>query len=82
MLQTLTLSNKPAKVLESQEKEMKQKYLQARLERRRHFPPFVCSVWMACCLLDERQESFAKKRLEADKLAASKWEESCSQVCG
>ena len=51
MLQTLTLSNKPAKVLESQEKEMKQKYLQARLERRRHFPPFVCSVWMACCLL-------------------------------
>jgi hypothetical protein len=35
----------PAKVLvESQEKEKKRKYLEACLERRRHFTPFVCSV--------------------------------------
>jgi hypothetical protein len=34
----------PAKVLKSQEREKKRKYLENSLEQRRHFTPFVCSV--------------------------------------
>ena len=65
----------PAKVLESQEKEKKRKYLEACLERRRHFTPFVFSV---DGLLGREAQTFAKRL--AAKLA-SKWEKSYSQVC-
>ena len=34
----------PAKVLESQEKEKKQNYLEACLQQGHHFTPFICSV--------------------------------------
>jgi hypothetical protein len=66
----------PAKVLESQEKEKKRKYLEACLERRRHFTPFVCSV---DGMLGREAKTFAKRL--AAKLA-NKWEKSYSQVCG
>jgi hypothetical protein len=66
----------PAKVLESQEKEKKRKYLEACLERRRHFTPFVCS---ADGMLGREAKTFAKRL--AAKLA-NKWEKSYSQVCG
>ena len=46
----------PAKVLESQEKE--KKCLEARLERCRHFTPFVCSV---DGLLGTEAQTFAKR---------------------
>jgi hypothetical protein len=66
----------PAKVLESQEKEKKQKYLEACLERRRHFTPFVCSV---DGMLGREAKTFAQ-RLAA--MLANRWEKSYSQVCG
>jgi hypothetical protein len=67
----------PAKVLESQEKEKKRKYLEAAcLERRRHFTPFVCSV---DGMLGQEAKIFAEPL--AAKLA-NKWEKSYSQVCG
>ena len=37
-------SRAPAKVLESQEREKKKKYLEPCLQRRRHFTPFVVSA--------------------------------------
>ena len=55
----------PAKVLESQEKEKKRKYLEACLERRRHFTPFVCSV---DGMLGREAKTFAKRL--AAKLAS------------
>ena len=42
----------PMKVLEAHEREKKNKYLEACLEQRRHFPPFVVS---ADGLIAERQ---------------------------
>jgi hypothetical protein len=64
-------------LLESQEKEKKRKhYLEACLERRRHFTPFVCSV---DGMLGREAKTFAKRL--AAKLA-NKWEKSYSQVCG
>ena len=39
------LSSSPAKVILSQEKEKKRKYLTACLEQRRHFAPYVCDVY-------------------------------------
>jgi hypothetical protein len=66
----------PAKVLESQEKEKKRKYLESCLEYRRHFTPFVCSV---DGMLGREAKTFAKRL--AAKLA-NKWEKSYSQVCG
>jgi hypothetical protein len=66
----------PAKELESQEKEKKRKHLEACLERRCHFTPFVCSV---DGMLGREPKTFAKHL--AAKLA-NKWEKSYSQVCG
>jgi hypothetical protein len=66
----------PFKVLESQEKEKKWKYLGACLENRRHFTPFVLSV---DGLLGREAKTFAKRL--AGKLAG-KWQKPCSQVCG
>ena len=65
-----------AKVLESQEKEKKKRRLEACLERRRHFTPFVCSVDG----LLGREAQTLTKRLAA-KLA-NKWEKSRSQARG
>jgi hypothetical protein len=65
----------PAKVPESQE-EKKRKYLEACLERRRHFTPFVCSV---DGMLGREAKSFAQRL--AAKLA-NKWEKFYSQDCG
>jgi hypothetical protein len=66
----------PSKVLESQEKEKKKKYLSSCLENRRHFTPFVVS---ADGMLG-REATIFSKRLAA-KLAA-KWSRSYSEVCG
>jgi hypothetical protein len=66
----------PFKVLESQEKEKKRKYLGACLENRRHFTPFVLSVDG----LLGREAKTSAKRL-AVKLAG-KWQKPCSQACG
>ncbi len=65
----------PAKVLESQEKEKKRKYLEPCLENRRHFTPFVCSV---DGLLGREAKTFAKRL--AAKLAA-KWQQPYSPMC-
>ena len=64
------------KVLESQEKEKKRKYLGACLENRRHFTPFVLSV---DGLLGREAQTFAKRL--AAKLAG-KWQKPYSQVAG
>jgi hypothetical protein len=66
----------PAKVIATQEKEKKQKYLEPCLEQRRHFTPFVCSTDN---LLGRKAETFAKQL--AAKLA-TKWQKTYSQVCG
>jgi hypothetical protein len=66
----------PSKVLESQEKEKKRKYLGACLENRRHFTPFVLSV---DGLLGREAQTFAKRL--AAKLAG-KWQKPYSQVAG
>jgi hypothetical protein len=66
----------PAKVLELQEKKKKRKCLEACLERRRHFTPFVCSV---DGMLGREAKTFALRL--AAKLT-NKWEKSNSQVCG
>ena len=67
----------PAKAPESQEKEHKQKHLEARLERHCHFTPSVCSVDGAL----ERGEAKTLAKSPAAKLA-SKWEMSCPQARG
>jgi hypothetical protein len=66
----------PASVLKSQEKEKKRKYLEACLEERRHFTPFVVST---DGMMGREASTFAK-RLSA-KLA-EKWQKPYSQVCG
>jgi hypothetical protein len=66
----------PASVLKSQEKEKKWKYLEACLEERRHFTPFVVST---DGMMGREANMFAK-RLSA-KLA-KKWQKPYSQVCG
>jgi hypothetical protein len=66
----------PEKVILTQEKEKKRKYLEACLEQRCHFTPFVCST---DGMLGREASTFAK-RLSA-KLA-SKWQRPYSQVCG
>ena len=66
----------PFKVLESQEKEKKRKYLGPCLENRRHFTPFVLSV---DGLLGREAKTFAKRL--AVKLAG-KWQKPYSQVAG
>jgi hypothetical protein len=64
----------PAKVLESQEREKKRKYLKNCLEQQRHFAPFVCSV---DGLLGQVAAAFSK-RLAAK--IASKWQHSYLEV--
>jgi hypothetical protein len=66
----------PAKVLATQEKEKKRKYLENCLKQRRHFTPFVVSV---DGLLGREAATFSKRL--AAKLA-SKWQRSYSEVCG
>jgi hypothetical protein len=68
----------PSKVLESQEKEKKRKYLGACLENRRHFTPFVLSV-DGLYVLGREAQTFAKRL--AAKLAG-KWQKPYSQVAG
>jgi hypothetical protein len=65
----------PAKVLESQEREKKRKYLENCLKQRCHFTPFVCSV---DGLLGQEAPTFSKRL--AAKLA-SIWQRSYSEVC-
>jgi hypothetical protein len=60
---------------ESGKKLKKKKYLEACLEQRRHFTPFVCSV---DGLLGREAKTFAKRL--AAKLA-EKWQRSHSQTC-
>jgi hypothetical protein len=67
----------PDKVLESGEKMKKKKYLEACLEQRRHFTPFICLV---DGLLAGREAHTFAKHLAA-KLA-KKWQRSYSQTCG
>jgi hypothetical protein len=66
----------PNKVIQTQEKEKKQKYLEARLEQRCHFTPFVCST---NGMLGQKAKTFAKRL--STKLA-SKWQRPYSLVCG
>jgi hypothetical protein len=65
-----------AKVIETQEKEKKRKYLQNCLKQRCHFTPFVVSV---DGLLGREAATFSKRL--AAKLA-SKWQRNYSEVCG
>jgi hypothetical protein len=58
-------------------REGEEENLEACLERRRHFTPFVCSVDAG--LLGREAKTFAKRL--AAKLA-SKWEKTYSQACG
>jgi hypothetical protein len=69
-------SRTPAKVLESQEREKKKKYLEPCLQRRRHFTPFVVS---ADGLKGKEATAFLK-RLSA--LLAKKWQKPYSVVSG
>jgi hypothetical protein len=72
VLQMLT----PEKVLCRQETEKKKKYLQACLEQRRNFTPFVSST-------DElmgREATALVKRLAS--MTASHWKTTYSKVCG
>ena len=68
-------SRAPHKVLESQEREKKKKYLDACLKQRRHFSPFVVST---DGLLGK--EAKVLMRTLAAKLA-EKWEKPYSEVC-
>jgi hypothetical protein len=63
----------PAKVLKTQEKEKKRKYLEPCLENRHHFTPFVGSV---DDLLGHEAKTFAKRL--AAKLAKDVWVCHCS----
>ena len=69
-------SRTPAKVLESQEREKKKKYLEACLENRRHFTPFVVSADG----LKGREATALLRRLSS--LLAKKWQKPYSVVCG
>jgi hypothetical protein len=63
-------------VLIAHEKEKKKKYLEACLEQRRHFTPFVVST---DGLLGKEAKTLLKKILA---LLAKKWEKLYSEVCG
>jgi hypothetical protein len=69
-------SKAPVKVLATHEREKKKKYLEACLEQRRHFSPFVVST---DGLLGKEAKTLLKK-LSAQ--LAEKWEKPYSQVCG
>jgi hypothetical protein len=66
----------PNKVLATQEKEKKQKYLKACLEQCCHCTPSICSIDG----LLGKASTFAKEL--AAKLAIPKWQCIYSQVCG
>jgi hypothetical protein len=70
------LSKHPEKVLIAQEKGKKKKYLEACLEQRGHFTPFVVSTDI---LLGKEAKTLLKK---ISALLAKKWEKSYSEVCG
>ena len=70
------LSTTPSKVLKSQERSKKKKYLEACLEQRRHFAPYVVDTYG---LLGEEAKSL-NKRL-GSKLA-EKWKSPYSAVMG
>jgi hypothetical protein len=70
------LSKHSEKVLIVHEKEKKKKYLEACLEQRRHFTPFVVST---DGLLGKEAKTLLKKILA---LLAKKWEKLYSEVCG
>jgi hypothetical protein len=72
----LNRSKSPDKVLAAHESEKKKKYLEARLEQRRHFSPFVVSTDG----LFGREAKILLKKLSA--LLAKKWEKPYSEVCG
>jgi hypothetical protein len=69
-------SKDPAKVLAQHEREKKKKYLEACLERRRHFTPFVVSADG----MIGKEAKVMMKRLSA--LLAEKWQKPYSEVCG
>ena len=69
-------SRDPAKVLASQEREKKKKYLEPCLQRRRHFTPFVVS---ADGLKGKEAKAFLKR---LSVLLAKKWQKPYSVVCG
>jgi hypothetical protein len=69
-------SKDPYKVLATQEREKKKKYLEACLEQRRHFSPFVVST---DGLLGKEAKTLLKK---LSGLLAKKWEKPYSEVCG
>jgi hypothetical protein len=70
------LSKDPAKVLEAHEKEKKKKYLEACLEQRRTFTPFVVST---DGLIGKEAKTLLKK---LSTLLAEKWGKSYAEVCG
>ncbi len=69
-------SKDPHKVLEAHEREKKKKYLEACLEQRRHFSPFVAST---DGLLGKESRTLLKK---LSALLAEKWEKPYSEICG
>jgi hypothetical protein len=69
-------SKDPLKVLEAYEREKKLKYLEACLEQRRHFSPFMAST---DGLLGKESRTLLKK---LSTLLAEKWEKPYSEICG
>jgi hypothetical protein len=63
-------------VLEAYEREKKKKYLEAGLEQRRHFSPFLAST---NGLLGKESRTLLKK---LSALLAEKWEKPYSEICG
>jgi hypothetical protein len=70
-------------VLEAHEHEKEKKYLEACLERRRHFPPFMLVSTYRYGLLGNEDEAIIllNKKLSAFLLAAL-WTKPYSEVCG
>jgi hypothetical protein len=66
----------PHKVLEAHEREKKKKCLEACLEQRRHFSPFLAST---DGLLGKESRTLLKK---LSALLAEKWEKPYSELCG
>jgi hypothetical protein len=69
-------SKDPQKVLEAYKREKKKKYLEACLEQRPHFSPFVVST---DGLLGKESRTYFKK---LSMLLAEKWEKPYSEICG
>jgi hypothetical protein len=69
-------SKDPHKVLEAHKREKKKKYLEACLEQRRHFSPFMAST---DGLLGKESRTLPSK---PSALLAEKWEKPYSEICG